>query len=546
MASHKVGFPVFFLIWADHQRWDVPAFHIDVCEFLESFEETALLMMPRGHAKSTILAVYNAWRYYQDPSYRILHQGDQDDTAYKMSRDTQAVLENHPLTKGKTDKQSGEVQMWWVKGSKDPRNPSMQARGITSNVTSSRADEIQNDDVEVPRNIQTADAREKLRYRLGEQTHILVPGGRKLFVGTPHTHHSLYEDVRAQGAKCMVLKMFEQEARFESTECCITDFRPEYVFTGIGAHARLLEAGEHYSLTKNKDGAHVVMLFEKAELVDLYAGSLWPERFTRKEMAKRRKECRTLNEWDSQYQLHAKPINQVRIDPDRMIAYDMEPEIRVANGTATLWLGSVQIMSMAVRVDPSSGKLGSDVSAMAIVLQDGLGRRYWHRAIQLTGDVAEFAQDGRTIVGGQVWQICNMVEQYNIPSVTIETNGIGAFMPAVLQAAFNQKNISCGINPKPTSMSKNPKILAAFEPLLTSGMLWAHVSVFDSPAYDEMNEWNPSTNSNNDDYIDAAASAIMDTPERIQAIVFRKSNDPTTYDWGQNTVACDVTLDLGR
>lgn len=63
----------------------------------------------------------------------------------------------------------GTVEQWWVNGSLDMRNGSMYAKGILSNVTSARADECQNDDVEVPRNIQTPEAREKLRYRLGEQ-----------------------------------------------------------------------------------------------------------------------------------------------------------------------------------------------------------------------------------------------------------------------------------------------------------------------------------------------------------------------------------------
>lgn len=513
-----ISFPVFFVIWAELQGWDVPAFHIKVCEFLESFEETALLMMPRGHAKSTILAVYNAWRYYSDPTYRILHQGDQDDTAYKMSRDTQAVLDRHPLTAGVCARKAGEVQMWWVEGSADPRNPSMQARGITSNVTSSRADEIQNDDVEVPRNIQTPEAREKLRYRLGEQTHILVPGGRKLFVGTPHTHKSLYEDVKGMGADCMILKMFEQEARAESTATISTDFAPEFVFVGIGKHARLLEQDRDYRLTRHKDKTYTVTLLEKAEVVDCYGPALWPERFTRKEMAKRRRECRTLNEWDSQYQLHAKPVTQVRLDPERMVAYDCEPEIRRANNSASMWLGGAQIVGMACRWDPSSGKVDSDVSALAIVLQDGHGRRYWHRSVSLEGDVATFDENGKTITGGQVMQICDLVERYAIPKVTIETNGIGGFAPAVLKAALKQRRLICGVSAEHTTGTKNTRILQAFEPLLlSSGMLWAHVSVLDGDAYEQMLQFNPIKNSNDDDHIDAAALAFNDQPERIQS-----------------------------
>jgi hypothetical protein len=92
----------------------------------------------------------------------------------------------------------GTIEQWWVNGALDMRNASMFAKGILSNVTGARANECQNDDVEVPGNIQTPEAREKLRYRLSEQTHILIPGGRKLFIGTPHTHDSLYDEKEAR------------------------------------------------------------------------------------------------------------------------------------------------------------------------------------------------------------------------------------------------------------------------------------------------------------------------------------------------------------
>lgn len=537
---NKVSFSVFFLIWADVQRWDVPDFHLRVCAFLESFTETALLMMPRGHAKSTILAVYNAWRYYCDPSYRILHQGDQDDTAYKMSRDTLAVIERHPLTR-KMKKQQGEVQMWWVEGSTDPRNPSMQARGITSNVTSSRADEIQNDDVEVPRNIQSAEAREKLRYRLSEQTHILVPGGRRLYVGTPHTHHSLYDEVKKGGADCLILRMFEHYHRVNNTDHGVMPFKPEFVFTGIGSGARLLEAGQDYTLTNTADGWHVMMM-ERAEVVDFYSESLWPERFTRKEMAKRRKECRTLNEWDSQYMLMARPIGNVRLDPERVEVYDCEPVIDEVNGGLRMTLNGIQMVGAALTIDPASGKLKSDVSALALVLQDGNGKRYWHRALPLVGEVAEFAEDGRTITGGQVMTICDVVEKYRISRVQVETNGIGKFMPAVLKAAFKQRKLVCGVGDDHSSENKNKRILEAFEPLILSNQLAMSRQVADSPAYNELLEFNPSATSNDDDYIDSAAKAISMTPERVQS--FGKFNPSKTQNWSPRSGVFEAQVDF--
>ena len=75
-ASGKVNFATFFAIWAEEQRWDVPDIHWRAVHWLEHRGRLAVMRCFRGFAKSTILAVYNAWRYYVDPSYRILHQGD--------------------------------------------------------------------------------------------------------------------------------------------------------------------------------------------------------------------------------------------------------------------------------------------------------------------------------------------------------------------------------------------------------------------------------------------------------------------------------------
>lgn len=131
-------------------NWDVPDCHYQACHWLEHRGNLAVLRCFRGFGKSTILAVYNARRYYCDRQYRILHQSESDGTAYKTSRDTQNVLRNHPLTKGMLPDGQGTVEQWWVNGALDLRNGSMYAKGILSNVTSARANECQNDDVEVP------------------------------------------------------------------------------------------------------------------------------------------------------------------------------------------------------------------------------------------------------------------------------------------------------------------------------------------------------------------------------------------------------------
>ena len=86
-----------------------------------------------------------------------------------------------------------------------------------------------------------------------------------------------------------------------------------FIFLAVSAtQPRLLKRDQDYFVHK-LGAAFKIMFKETHYLIDLYSESLWPERFTDTEMEKRRKECRTLNEWDSQYQMHAKPVGEVRL-----------------------------------------------------------------------------------------------------------------------------------------------------------------------------------------------------------------------------------------
>jgi hypothetical protein len=540
-ASGKVNFATFFAMWAEDRGWTVPDIHWMAVHWLEHRADLAVLRCFRGFGKSTILAIYNAWRYYVDPSYRILHQGDQDKTAYKTSRDTKAVLQRHPLTRDTFSTGiRGEASFWWVPGANDERNPSMQAAGITSNITSSRCDEAQNDDVEVPRNIQNPEAREKMRYRLGEQTHCMVPGARQLFIGTPHTHDSLYDEKERAGADCLTIRMFEKSHRIEQATGTryVVPFKPEWVFVGVGESAQLLSEGTDFTLKGNE------VIFERAPsaLLDFYAGHAWPERFVRADMLKRRRGCKTINEWDSQYQLHSRPLHQVRLDPAHLKRYAVEPVLKQANGELAMWLGKARIVGASCRWDPASGKLKSDVSALAVILQDEQGRRYWHRALQLVGEVAKFDDSGEKIIGGQVLQIVEVVKELALGRVTVETNGIGAFAPAVLKAAFKQAKLQCGVSEDPAVENKNRRILEAMEPPLTSGTLWAHTSVYDAVS-GQMRDWNPAVKEQPDDHLDAAAGAITEAPERISRIGWNAPQGQR-QDWRPTAGTFEVEVEM--
>lgn len=560
MTKPKISFLAFFLLWAELQGWKVPGFHVLVCVFLENFYlkgRTGLLMLPRGHSKSSILLVFNAWVIYCWPKTQILHQGTTDPDAYKCSRGTRDVLARHPLciNNHEVGVKQGEVERWFVNGTTDVQYGTMLSKGILSGVTGHRAHFLQNDDVETPQTTATPEAREKLPQKLSEQTHIAIPGSKKLWIGTPHTHDSLYEKIKKKKkVDKLILKMFENEKRVEDGvkgQKVLLDFEPIHAFSGIGLGSKYLRKGEHYDCRKLKNAWEVTLL-ESNYIVDFYSVGIWEDRFTPEEMEFRREDCKTLNEWDSQYQMHAKPVGEVRLDPDKILAYDCEPVLRRANGQYIFMIGERRIVGASAKWDPSSGKLKSDVSSVALFFHDDLGAKYWHRSLALTGPDIETNENGE-IVGGQVWQLCDLIEQFNIPKIIIETNGIGGFAASGLKGALKKRKIQCGVEEQPSTQNKNKRILEAFEGPLMSGLLWAHISVLvqktkggeeeDAAPAKQMREWSPALSNQPDDYLDSGAGAIVAQPERVGKI--HRTNLPNERpNWRSDSGQIEATLDF--
>lgn len=546
MASAKARLIDFALIEYERRGWEMPDIHVRVFDWLDRTrrEPNRVLMLWRGAAKSTTLAISNAYDYYVDPKNQKLIQGADDDLAVDLSRDTLAILRAHPLTQGLIRETAGVEQWWTTEGfAASARTPQMRARGILSRTTGSRADEIQNDDVEVEKNVESPDARKKLRRKLAEQTHIIKPNGSKLFVGTPHTHDSLYEERIRDGAAHFVQPLFSHSVRYEKTSV-ETRYKLSgpvgkdgvWVFQGIGASAQLLAEGMQYEVIRG----HVVFASPPGAVIDICTGNAWPERFTRKEMLVRRRDCKTFGEWDSQYQLHAKPVRETRLDPDRMRLYDVEPVFEHANGTIRVMLGKARLEGFAARWDVSLGKVKSDASALCFVFTDLLGNLYWHRAIGLTGDLEELGPTGQ-LVGGQVKQMIEACVACGVHHVVIETNGPGGFVPAIARKHCAAYGIT--IEEEFSITKKNARILDAFEAPLSSGFLWAHRSVHEGPAVPQMREWDPSVAEQPDDYLDSAAGAIAATPVRVARIV---GAAPEVHHWKRGSEQYEVALDFNH
>jgi hypothetical protein len=481
------GFPEFVWLWCQRQGMSMPRHHLRIAEWLQDAwvkgERRLSLLAFRGAGKSTVVGLFCCWLLRCDPNLRILVLAADQALAEKMAVNVRRIVERHPLT---GDLRPARPDQWaadrfTVARPLELRDPSVLARGVTANVTGSRADVIICDDVEVPNTCGTAAKREELRARLSETAYILVPGGLRLFVGTPHSSASIYapEPDRGAGESQPFLSGF---ARFD------------------------------------------------LPLVDSCGRSAWPERFPLARIEEIRRASGP-NRFASQMLLKPVDVADGRLDSRLLRRYDDELDYREGNGEARLLLMGRRLVSASCWWDPAYGKPGrGDASAVAAVFTDAQGRYYLHRVAYLTHDPHDTATDEAT-------QLCRRVADFardlHLPSVTVEANGIGRFLPGRLRQVVAERRAPVAVVAAESRRPKAERILQAFDALLASGALYAHESVFATRLLREMQEWRPGAASGDDDGLDAVAGCLLAEPVRLPRLppakrqVWRSGSLPT-------------------
>lgn len=534
-----VSFPAFFLEWGERAGWDVPDMHLEIADWLEWRGRLAVLKCFRGASKSTTLGRYIPWKHRKIGGWRFMLMSASEGDAGKLSGDARFVTQQHPWCRGMREKRGlWKVHSYNIAGHNDQRNPSASAYGITSNVTGGRADEAIFDDIEVPKTIASPALRESLRCKADELTHILVPGGSKLYVGTDHCHDSIYKELEEKGADTLKFPLYKRE-RIHKANGREKRFSfawriqvEQDLFVVVGSKVLSADQFQVHGVRDYK-GGHIELKQApiKDTVVEIYSDCNWPDRFTHEENKFKREECRTLNAWLSQYQLQAKPLEDSRLDPDRMIEYAGEPEIRQVNGELTMWLNGIRLIGVSTVWDCSLGKITSDASVFTAMYTDSNGYLYWHLAEALTGEI-----------GNQCKTIVDLVKRYKLPNVTVKTAGIGGFVPSILKGHLQRAGLACGVTEQTERQNKNVRILDAFETPLSGMFLYASQSVAQGPAAKQMRDWDPKVLTQPDDYLDAGAGAIADTPVRV-------GKDPTHgngaqhEEWRPGAQSCEVQVD---
>lgn len=456
----------FIWIWNNRHGMETPAVHRRIARWLQlrhDYNERRLVLMAfRGCGKSTLVGLYCAWLLARWPETRILVLAADHHLATKMVASVRRIIRLHPLCAHllSPSPENWAADRFTVRRQGALRDPSMLAAGLGGNITGARADVIICDDVEVAGNCDTAAKRAELRERLKETEFILVPGGTTLYVGTPHTSESLY---RPPG----------QSENF------------------LVGYKRL-----------------VVPVLTRA------GRSTWPERFDLATI--RGMEARVgPTAFKRQMLLQAVDEQNARLDPAAVVRYAEETIYREANGRPVLELLGRRLVSGSAFWDPAYGRPDSgDASVLACLYMDGEGNSFLHRLAYLTHD-PDLPTDPAT---QQCAAVAAILRDTLMPSVRVETNGIGKFLPALLRRELARAGAACTVIEHVSSKSKSERILGALEPVLAARRLHAHEAIMRGPFAREMAEWSPGATRLRDDALDALAGCLLAEAVRLPSV----------------------------
>jgi hypothetical protein len=152
---------------------------------------------------------------------------------------------------------------------------------------------------------------------------------------------------------------------------------------------------------------------------------------------------------------------------------------------------------------------------VAAVFTDDQGGYWLHRIRYLQHDPRQ------ADIVDEATQLCRQVAAFArdlyLPAVSLETNGIGRFLPGLLRQELRAQGVACAVLERCSNRAKDLRIVDAFDAVLAAGRLAAHRSVWETPFIEEMREWQPGGRGR-DDGLDAVAGCLLDEPVRLSRI----------------------------
>ena len=198
-------------------------FHKDLCHFVQDGrDKKKLILIPRGHLKSSLITIgYTTFRIINDPNIRALILSATWQTAVDFVSEIKRNLAQNPnvhrlfgdLSQGATEWSADRITI--QRTDHNIKGPTVWGAGIESNLIGSHPDLIILDDPHNRDNSQTGEQIKKVIDRYKDCLDLLEPGGQLIVIGTRWSVEDLYgwilepENKVIQSYDILVLKAFE-------------------------------------------------------------------------------------------------------------------------------------------------------------------------------------------------------------------------------------------------------------------------------------------------------------------------------------------------
>lgn len=197
-----------------------------------------LILLPRGHLKSHMMACWAAWAITRNPATSILYVSATESLAILQLSAIKAILESdtyrrywpnmvHPEEHKRTQWAMKDIKVDHPERRKyGVRDATVAARGITANTTGMHCDILLFDDIVVPANAYTEDGRASVAAGYSQLSSVLNPGGITKVVGTRYHGADIYatminatdEIVDDNGEVLETVKLFDVFERVVETD----------------------------------------------------------------------------------------------------------------------------------------------------------------------------------------------------------------------------------------------------------------------------------------------------------------------------------------
>jgi hypothetical protein len=190
-----------YVIWKHLNLPDPTPVQYDIAQYLQGGPRRSVIEAFRGVGKSWLTSAFVCWLLLNNPQLKILVVSASKERADAFSTFVKRLINEIPTLQHlkPQDGQRDSVIAFDVGPATPDHSPSVKSVGITGQITGSRADILIADDVEVPNNSLTQMMRDKLSEAVKEFDAILKPGGRIIYLGTPQTEMSLYNQLPERG-----------------------------------------------------------------------------------------------------------------------------------------------------------------------------------------------------------------------------------------------------------------------------------------------------------------------------------------------------------